>query len=100
VVRLYEIKRDLEPVQGGGREYRAQLQLHEIQLLFLGHYVVDVGLEKGVLFQHFGADAALGGGLDFGFRAGGDAMSRISFLFLFVAVLHCIDALFLEHFGG
>ena len=42
-------------------------------MLFLGEDLIDVGLEFGVGFEDFGADAALDGGLDFRLCAGGES---------------------------
>jgi len=39
--------------------------LDEVELLFLGEDVIDVWFEARVAFEDFGADGALGGGLDF-----------------------------------
>lgn len=52
---------------------RDDVQLYEIELLFLGHDVFDVGLEEGVCIQHFLADGALDGGLNLRLCAGGYA---------------------------
>ena len=54
----------------GGRD---DVQLYEIELLFLGHDVFDVGLEEGGCIQHFLADGALDGGLNLRLCAGGYA---------------------------
>jgi hypothetical protein len=55
----------------GGRE--GERHFHSIQLLFLRYDLVDVWCEEGVCCHELGADRALDGGLDFGFRAGGNA---------------------------
>ena len=45
----------------------------QVELLFFRQDFVDVRFEEGVGFEDFGADAALGGGFDFGFLAWGES---------------------------
>ena len=47
--------------------------LDRVELLLLGQDLIDVGLDAGIGVEDFLADGALGGGLDFGFGAGGEA---------------------------
>ena len=44
--------------------FRGHVQLHQIQLLLLGQNVLNVWLQRGVQFEHFGADGALCAGFD------------------------------------
>ena len=56
----------------GRGERKKDIQLYEVELFFLGHDVLDVGLEEGVRIQHFLADGALDGGLNLRLCAGGN----------------------------
>ena len=53
-------------------ERDAVRDLDEVELLLLGHDVVDVWLKARVGLEDFGAHSALGGGLDLALLAGGE----------------------------
>ena len=96
--RLAWWKKEEERERGGdgqrGRE--GEGHFHSIQLLFLRYDLVDVWCEEGVCCHELVADRALDGGLDFGFRAGGDA----SFVSTKVPQWRRGGILLFEHLGG
>jgi hypothetical protein len=82
---------------GGRSLWEGDVQLHKLQLLLFGQYVLNIWFELWVFFEDFGADGALGAGFDFGFCAGEDAGLVLATRFLFLMVV-CV--LLFEHHGG
>ena len=92
----WEKEEERERGEEGQRGREGERHFHSIQLLFLRYDLVDVWYEEGVCCHELVADRALDGGLDFRFRAGGNA----SFVSTKVSQECRGGILFFEHLGG